>query len=270
MSDPKTTSISRADAERLVREILRKNPAFKDFGIIFRTPITQYKIQEPAQVRPALWLVLEQSVVETGVKARVMRAMPDIVAALFGTASCVALGVADAAAVAVAPASGGLTMALAAMTYAGAAASAASTAVAYVRVYNEIFGDPENNRLMDSSSWCRNTMLALDGIAITSLTAARAPLLYNLLKNKKTPGMMLKQLESMNRLERKELTKQIGRVMVGDKAKAVLAKKEIEILLKREVLEVASSVLGVFGSLYSGALGEGYKFVVRAAFASTG
>jgi len=268
-NDPETISISREDAQRLVNEILKKQPALKEFGIIFRTPSTQYKIQEPKYVRPGAWLVLEQSVIRAGFSARVLRAMPDIVAAIFGTASCVALGVASAAEVAVAPATGGSSMALVAFTWAGAAASAATTGVSIGRVYNEVFGNPENNRLMDSTAWVNNTLLILDGIAIGSLSAARAPLLYNLVKNRKTPGLMLKELESLNRHKRRQLTKEIGYMMYKGNLGKTWTKAGIELLLKKEVLEIASSVCGVLGSLYSGALGSGYKFVIRAAFATT-
>lgn len=265
-SDPEKTSLSRQDAERILRLLLNRNPAYRVFGIIFSTPTTYYKLQEPQQKSPEkrIWIVLDQDVVDTSVSARMVRAMPEIISLVFSVGSCVTLGVASTIEVAVVPVSGGLTMALAALTWTGAVASAASAGISSVRVYNEIFGDPENNDLMDSTAWVNYTMLALDGVAIASLSASRFPLLFSLLKNGKTPGTAFK-LAQMTRGERKELTKEFGRVMVGTEIKSVLSKKAISQLITKELLEVSSSALGIFGSLYSGSLGAAFKFVIRIA-----
>ena len=88
--------------------------------------------------------------------------------------AAVLAGAASASGVAAAPVTGGASLAVTVLTWAGAVATAAQCGIATGRVINELV-DPRANDILDSEVWVQRSTQILDAVSLVGGTATDTP-----------------------------------------------------------------------------------------------
>lgn len=126
--------------------------------------------------------------------------------------SAVLAGVATAGTAGAAPLTGGASLLLTAVVWAGAAASAAQCGVSVGRLVNEFHDPGSNDRYLDSEAWYRTTSDILDAISVIGGVASLGQTAQALLRLSRTSGRPLWAiLQGMERAERKRLAQDLAR-----------------------------------------------------------
>ena len=125
--------------------------------------------------------------------------------------SAILAGAAATSGVAAAPLTGGGSLALTVLAYAGAVASAAQCGISIGRVFNELTV-PVSNDILDSSEWYTTTADILDGVALAGGLASFGQAAQSAIRLSRTSGRPLRAIiRGMNRAERKRLAQDIAR-----------------------------------------------------------
>jgi len=111
----------------------------------------------------------------------------------------VAAGAASASGVAAAPVTGGASLAITVLTWAGAVATAAQCGIATGRVINELI-DPRANDILDSDPWVQRTTQIIDVVSVAGGVASLGQAAQAAVRLSRASGRPLRQIiQGMNR-----------------------------------------------------------------------
>ena len=160
---------------QLLIDAVDRNPACRTLGIVFEgRGMTQVVREPPIPLGLRTWILLrEEEVPESAASAATAAAQPapsnlggELLNMGLSCGSAVLAGVAVAGGAGAAPVTGGASLAITVLAWAGAVATAAQCGIATGRVINEIFDPGANEQYLDSEEWYQNASAALDAISV--------------------------------------------------------------------------------------------------------
>lgn len=210
--------LTQQEEQRLIMAIDRI-PAFRTVGIAF-VGRGMCKVVRQASMPAGLqtWIVLREEEVR-GTTPTPPPSQPnqsnlrsELLNMGLSCGAAVLAGVVAAGGAGAAPLTGGASLAITVVVWAGALATAAQCGIATGRVINEIFDPGINEEYLDSEEWYRNASAAIDAISVAGGVASLGQAAQAALRLSRTSGRPLWQiLQGMTRAERKRLAQDLAR-----------------------------------------------------------
>lgn len=277
------SGLSQSEASRMVAAIGRIRQ-LRGVGIGFVGRGMSQVLRQPATPSGfQTWIILRERELPTpssGPPAPLTQAESQIGSELLNMGlSCgamVAAGAASATGVAAAPVTGGASLAITVLVWAGAVATAAQCGIATGRVINELL-DPRANDILDSEPWVQRSSQILDAISLAGGVASLGQAAQAAIRLGRTSGRPLRQiLQGMNRAERRRLAQDIARytnqattrrqfirMARQGRIPSIFTRQQVGRAVQEQLLSAISSALGITGSASSGVVREVVVHVVE-------
>jgi hypothetical protein len=209
--------LTQQEKQRLIAAIDR-TAAFRTTGIAFvGRGMSQILRESPMPRGLQTWIVLEEQ--EVREPASTPPPPPDqsnlrseLLNMGLSCGSAILAGVAAAGGATAAPLTGGASLAITVVTWAGALATAAQCGIATGRVINEVFDPGSNERYLDSEEWYNLASNVLDVISVAGGVASLGQTAQAAVRLSRTSGRPLSQIiRGMTRAERRRLAEDLAR-----------------------------------------------------------
>lgn len=265
--------LTQQEKQQLIAAIDR-NPAFRTTGIAFEgRGMCMIVRQSPMPAGLQTWIVLKEEEVQGTALAPPPRPNPsnlrsELLNMGLSCGSAALAGVAAAGGAGAAPVTGGASLAITVVVWAGALATAAQCGISTGRVINEIFDPGSNERYLDSEEWYQNASTALDAISVAGGVASLGQAAQAALRLSRTSGRPLTQiLQGMNRAERKRLAQDLARytgtattrrqfirLARDGRIPKLFSRQQVNQAMVNELLNSISSALTFTGSSIAGVI----------------
>jgi hypothetical protein len=167
-------------------------------------------------------------------------------------------------------------LAITALTWAGAVATAAQCGIATGRVINELF-DPQANQILDGQAWVERTSQVLDVVSLAGGAASLGQAAQAAIRLSRTSGRPLRQVvQGMNRAERRRLAQDVARytgqaqtrrqfirMARQGRVPSIFSQQQVTAAVREQMFSVISTALGAAESGRTGTLREVVIFVVE-------